>query len=47
MSCTRVDEIRKSELFYSPEPLQRARLKNTPQHTFDLRPLDIEFDEVV
>jgi hypothetical protein len=47
VSCTWIDEIRKSELFYSPEPLKGSCLKDIPKHTLNLRPLDVKLDEVV
>jgi hypothetical protein len=47
VGCARVNEVRKPELLYSPEPLKGARLEHFPEHALDLQPIDIELDEVV
>lgn len=47
VGSARINEIRKSELFDSSETLKRTGLDNAPEHTLNLRPLDIELDEVV
>ena len=45
--CSRVNEVREPELLYAPKPLKRTGLNYAPQHALQLRPTDIEFDEIM
>lgn len=47
VSCSRIDEVRKSELLNAPEPLKRTGLDDTPKHALQLRTFDVEFDKIV
>jgi hypothetical protein len=47
VGSARINEVRKSQLFHSPESLKGPGLNNAPKYPLQMIIIDIELDEIV